>query len=890
MSIRFICRSRAARRRFAFAARNHLIESLEYRRMLALVGTPGDLYVSGQHASLIYEVNPTSGAIVGSASANNSTALGIRFDSTGNLDVVNDMAGSVGQYNGVTGAFIDNLGSGINDGYGLAVANNQFYVADSLQNQRIAVFNVTGGLVTSIDDTDFTNLPVGVTVSPANRLLVGTRNGTQIDSFNLDGSSPSVFASGNGIGPTFGLAYGPNGNLYVSNANTNTILQFNGSSGAFISNVSGGGLNSPLGIAFSPVGNLYVANNGNDTISKFNSSGGALAVFTGFGGVDDLTFNSAVQTSSLVFTSQPTNTTAGGAIDSPSGVQVSVEGTGGSVVTGNSDSITLSLASSSGGATLGGTLTEPAVNGVATFNNLSITKAGSGYSLIATDSTNNAITAGASAAFNISSAPAATIVYLNQPTNTAAGAVIDSPAGVQVETTDAYGNLASTGDSITLSLGANPTSATLGGTLTSLAVNGIANFSSLAINKTGMGYTLTAADTTNSAVAAGSSAAFNISAAAVASLVYVNQPGNTIAGAVIDSPAAVQVETVDSYGNLVPADDSITLSLGNNPGSTTLTGTVTSTAINGIANFSNLSITKAASGFTLLATDTGNNAVTAGTSTAFNISAGAASTLLFLIQPTNTIAGAVINSPAGVELETTDSYGNLVFASDSITLALGNNPAAATLGGTVTSATTNGIANFSNLSISKASSGYTLIATDTTNSAVNSTTSAAFNISAGSSAKLVYLNQPGNTSTGAVIDSPTGVQVEIVDSFSNLIASSDTIAISLLANPGSAILSGKLTSNASGGVATFNSLSISNIANGYTLSAADVSNSNVSAAVSTPFDISGGPVAKLVFLNQPTNTTAGAAIGLPTGVEVELTDANNNLVSGTDSITLFTGV
>src|SRR5580692_3028267 len=63
-------------------------EALESRQLLALVGNAGDLYVSGSESDLIYEVNPTSGAIVGSASANGGYALGIRFDSSGNLYVV----------------------------------------------------------------------------------------------------------------------------------------------------------------------------------------------------------------------------------------------------------------------------------------------------------------------------------------------------------------------------------------------------------------------------------------------------------------------------------------------------------------------------------------------------------------------------------------------------------------------------------------------------------------------------------------------------------------------------------------------------------------------------------------------------------------------------------
>jgi hypothetical protein len=69
--------------------------------------------------------------------------------------------------------------------------------------------------------------------------------------------------------------------------------------------------------------------------------------------------------SNLAFTAQPETADAGELIDSPAGIQVSVEGTG-----GNTDSIMLSLGANPGGAALGGTVIETAVNGVAVFPNL----------------------------------------------------------------------------------------------------------------------------------------------------------------------------------------------------------------------------------------------------------------------------------------------------------------------------------------------------------------------------------------------------------------------------------------------------------------------------------------------------------------------------------------
>ncbi len=105
----------------------------------------------------------------------------------------------------------------------------------------------------------------------------------------------------------------------------------------------------------------------------------------------------------LAFSQQPTTVGAGATI-SPA-VTVSVEDSLGNVADTDSSSVTLSLGNNPGGGTLSGTLTVTAVNGVATFNNLSINAAGSGYTLVATDTTVPGTLTATSAAFNIDTPP-----------------------------------------------------------------------------------------------------------------------------------------------------------------------------------------------------------------------------------------------------------------------------------------------------------------------------------------------------------------------------------------------------------------------------------------------------------------------------------------------------
>jgi YVTN family beta-propeller protein len=91
----------------------------------------------------------------------------------------------------------------------------------------------------------------------------------------------------------------------------------------------------------------------------------------------------------LVFSHQPTATAAGSAV-APSIVVEDVD-VNGQVVAGDNGSVMLSIASGPVGATLGGTATVMAVNGVATFNNVILSAAGT-YTLTASNGATSSAT------------------------------------------------------------------------------------------------------------------------------------------------------------------------------------------------------------------------------------------------------------------------------------------------------------------------------------------------------------------------------------------------------------------------------------------------------------------------------------------------------------------
>src|SRR5207247_4618657 len=238
-----------------------------------------------------------------------------------------------------------------------------------------------------------------------------------------------------------------------------------------------------------------------------------------------------------------------------------------------------------------------------------------------------------SPAFNVTAGAATLLVFTVQPSATVAGAAI-APA-VQVTAQDALGNTdpSFTGQ-VTVALGANPGNGALSGTTTVPAVAGVTTFPGLSIDRAAAGYTLTAGAT---GLTVATSVAFTVSAGAASHLAFAVEPSNAPAGAPITP--AVQVTALDALGNTAQSfTGNVTVALGANPGSATLSGTTTIAAANGVATFTGLSLDKTGTGYTLTAAAGG---LTGATSTAFNVTASAAERLVGREKPTSGADGTV---------------------------------------------------------------------------------------------------------------------------------------------------------------------------------------------------------------------------------------------------------
>ncbi|SET30373.1 S8 family serine peptidase [Stigmatella erecta] len=415
----------------------------------------------------------------------------------------------------------------------------------------------------------------------------------------------------------------------------------------------------------------------------------------------------------IAFTVQPA--TVGAGVSIVPAVKVGLVDQFGNPVTTGTNKITVALGNNPTGATLSGTLTVTAVNGVATFSNLSLDKVGTGYTLTATAEGLTGATA-TSAAFAVVAGPAAKLAFIKQPANGPVGIL----APVQVAVQDKFGNINTTSTAnVTIALDANPAGGTLTGTTTVAAVAGVATFNNLKITKLGAGYTLAA---TSGTLTKAVSSPFDLGAAPPYRARFTTQPGNSTAGTPI-SPA-VQVTLYDEFDNVsTGATTAVSIALASNPSGASLNGVTTVIPVNGIAVFDDLEVDRAGSNYTLVA---GASGLYPDTSKGFNVAAGTGGSvtkLVFRAAPTTVVAGETLSA---VEVELQDSQGRVITnGTHTVSLYLGTNPTGASLLGATSASTVNGVAKFDDLSVRKAGEGYTLRASAPT---FQSAASAAFTV------------------------------------------------------------------------------------------------------------------------------------------------------------------
>src|SRR5206468_705541 len=203
---------------------------------------------------------------------------------------------------------------------------------------------------------------------------------------------------------------------------------------------------------------------------------------------DSLTTIGAAST--VVVTTNPPASAVAGANFSAG---VSVQDGSGHVVVDFAGTVSLALTLANG-ATLSGGSSQSAVSGVASFTTLSVDKKGS-YTLTASSSS---LTSGLSGSITIQAGTPTQLVFMTQPSSTAAsGVAFASQPVVSVE--DSLGNIVDTDSTTGITLGrsgGDPTAALTCTTTPATVTNGVAIFDGCSINKASVTpYVLTGAAT-----------------------------------------------------------------------------------------------------------------------------------------------------------------------------------------------------------------------------------------------------------------------------------------------------------------------------------------------------------------------------------------------------------
>jgi alpha-tubulin suppressor-like RCC1 family protein len=289
-------------------------------------------------------------------------------------------------------------------------------------------------------------------------------------------------------------------------------------------------------------------------------------------------------------------------------------------------------------------------------------------------------------------------------------------------------------------------------------------------------------------------------------LVFSVEPGTVTAGEPFAT--ALEVEVRDSADALVTdSRASVTLSLGANPGADTLRGATTVRAVNGIATFSNVWLTRATTGYILAANAP---SIGAGASDAFAVTHTVPAQLAFEPLPTPS-AGAPLN----VQIALKDRFGNTATgAYDAIKVKLFSGPAGAALFGDTVYGTSQGVATV-NATSAQIAGTYRLRASSFFQDTV---VSSQFAVRPAAPAIMTFNNSYYLWHVSVVstqLDSASSPVVTVRDAYGNRADTvSRPITIELIEDPWKGatgpgtVLDGTLTQLTNGGIATFNFLTL----------------------------------------------------------------------------------
>ena len=401
----------------------------------------------------------------------------------------------------------------------------------------------------------------------------------------------------------------------------------------------------------------------------------------------------------------------------------------GNVVTSNTSTETIAIASGPGGFTSGSTTSVAAASGVATFSNLILDTAGT-YTIKVTDGSLTAATSGNVA---VAAATASKVAFQQTPTTGTAGQALSPSITAAVE--DAFGNVITSNTStLTIAVASGPGGLASGSTTSVAAASGVATFSNLILDTAGT-YTVKVTDGSLTSATSGN---IVVRATTASKVAFQQTPTTGTAGQALSPSITAAVE--DAFGNVVTSNTStVTIAVASGPGGLASGSTTSVAAASGVATFSNL-ILDTTGTYTVKVTD---GSLTSGTSGNIVVGAAAASKLVFQQTPTTGTAGQALSPSITAAVE--DAFGNVVTSNTStVTVAVASGPGGLTSGSTASVAAAGGVATFSNL-VLDTSGSYTLSLSD---SGLTGATTGTISVSPAAASKVVLEQTPTSGTAG----------------------------------------------------------------------------------------------------------------------------------------------
>jgi len=520
-------------------------------------------------------------------------------------------------------------------------------------------------------------------------------------------------------------------------------------------------------------------------------------------------------------------------------------------------SVTASITSGSAGASLIGTVTVAAINGVVTFSGLGITGPAGSYTITFTATgltvATQTITIGAAAATKI------------VMTTNASGAVSATAFTTQPVLTfqDANNFTVSSGSSVTATLTAGSAGSSLLGTTTFNAVNGVVTFSGLGITGPSGAYTITF-------TASGLTVAtqtITLGAADATKIVNTTSASGAVSGIAFTTQPVVSFQDANSFA--VSTNSSVTASITSGSAGASLLGTVTVAAVNGVVTFSGLGITGAGGSYTLTFAASG---LTVATQT---ITLGAAAATKVVI--TTNAAGAVSAVAFGTQpvLAIQDANSFTISSGSSITASL-TAGSGGVLNGTATVTAVNGVVTFSNLGITGPSGSYTITFTAAGLTVATQT----ITLGAGAATKVVNSINAAGAVSGVAFTTQPAVAFQDANSFA--VSTGSSITASLTSGSGGSLI-GTVTVNAINGVVTFSGLGVTGPSGSYTIT---FTAAGLTVATQT-ITLGAGAASKVSITRASVGTANG--IAFTTQPQISIQDASSNtVVSDSSSIVTAT--